>query len=128
MRGPERLGQEVGGRAQRRGLAVHSSRVLRVGTVWLTLVQVSHRCFTPRADLTQTLAALLFFNTRPNTPPPPLFLGDARFVVRPRPRCVILVRVDSPPGQARGSGSSINNPELSLRREHALGSFTFQCL
>ena len=34
----------------------------------------------------------------------------------------------TPPGQARGSGSSINNPELSLRREHALGSFTFQCL
>lgn len=30
--------------AERKGLAVHSSRVLRVGTVWLTLVQVSLDC------------------------------------------------------------------------------------
>lgn len=109
-------------------LAVYSSRVLRVGDRVANSGPSLSWLLTPRADLTQTLAALLFFNTRPqHTPhPPPLWSRTLRCEAPP-PLCDSSC-TPTPPGQARGSGSSINNPELSLRREHALGSFTFQCL
>lgn len=64
------------------------------------------------------------FQHAPHTPHPLETHASPRGPAR---YCVIHLLADSA-SQARGSRSSINNPELSLRQEHALGSFTFQCL
>ena len=81
---------------------------------------------TSRSDLNFG-STPLFQHAPRHTPLPPPFARRTLRAEAPPPLCDSSAR-RLPPGQARGSGSSINNPELSLGREHALGSFTFQCL
>lgn len=75
-------------------MTAYSSRVFRVGTVRPTPARALTGYSTSRSD-PNFGSTPLFQHAPRHTPLPPLF-GDARFALRPRPRCVILPRADSP--------------------------------